>query len=51
MALVSSSHWAGSSPSLVYYKIQRVVFDEALGAGSGNFTVMIGPVTPGALGL
>jgi hypothetical protein len=35
----------------VYYKTQRIVFDDALGAGPGNFTVKVGPVTPGTLGL
>lgn len=38
-------------PLNVYYKTQRIIFDDALGAGPGNFTVMVGPVTRGALGL
>jgi hypothetical protein len=38
-------------PLNVYYKTQRIVFDEALGAGPGNFTVTVGPMTPGTLGL
>lgn len=33
------------------YKTQRIVFDEALSAGPGNFTLMVGPVAPGSLGL
>lgn len=42
---------AFEQPLNVYYKTQRIVFSDALGAGPGNFTVQIGGNAPGTLGL